>query len=564
MKFDTELSKKGRPILKAQTADGRTQYLNSRYDPVRETLHLIKDKGVEEADCVVVIGESMGYLSGEVLKRMPSGGELIVIYGHEAIKRKTEKFAPEPVKRPDIIKTIMVGDEEIDWPQFWERHLNPLKVEKLSVIVQPACMRLFSELFGKIGKSLENYLAAAKKNLGSGFRNSSMQMSHLLRNLDLPGKAPGIAALFNKFDGQSAVLVGAGPSLDKNIDDLKKYRHCALILALDTALQPLLHQGITPHFVISMDASVRNAFHLDSWKLYANSEETPFLVGSLCLFPQAFAQFEGSAFYAWTDEMKHLIPKEFLLEDGLIDGWGSVSVAAVDFLFKLGCCPIILAGVDFAYSEGKVYCRNTSYEKTDGEDFFTWNSRGRIANNENAVMAKDIHGHPQPASENLMLYRDAFIKKIAGSRTKIINATEGGILNQRVKIMTLEKALKEYAGKKSDYRSIIRSCLPIKADRKARMNWRDALQNRFSEFQESVFAETGPEKTGDASAIIRKAVSQLADAKALFTWMQAADPKLIMDLNRYFKRNRAADPSEAHQLVASMKKTLSILSESIN
>lgn len=50
-----------------------------------------------------------------------------------------------------------------------------------------------------------------------------------------------------------AIIVGAGPSLDKNIEDLKLAKGKALLIACDTALKPLISHGILPDLFVVVD-----------------------------------------------------------------------------------------------------------------------------------------------------------------------------------------------------------------------------------------------------------------------------------------------------------------------
>ena len=51
-----------------------------------------------------------------------------------------------------------------------------------------------------------------------------------------------------------AILVAAGPSLDKNVEDLKKARGKAFLMAVDTSLNTVLEHGIIPDMTMSIDS----------------------------------------------------------------------------------------------------------------------------------------------------------------------------------------------------------------------------------------------------------------------------------------------------------------------
>ena len=50
-----------------------------------------------------------------------------------------------------------------------------------------------------------------------------------------------------------AIVVAAGPSLNKNIDELKRAKGKAFIIAVDTAIKPLLKKGIIPDMFAIVD-----------------------------------------------------------------------------------------------------------------------------------------------------------------------------------------------------------------------------------------------------------------------------------------------------------------------
>ena len=57
-----------------------------------------------------------------------------------------------------------------------------------------------------------------------------------------------------------AILVSAGPSLNKNVHELKRAKNKSFIVAVDTALKPMLKAGIKPDVFITIDA--KKDFHL--------------------------------------------------------------------------------------------------------------------------------------------------------------------------------------------------------------------------------------------------------------------------------------------------------------
>ena len=65
--------------------------------------------------------------------------------------------------------------------------------------------------------------------------------------------SPGILGLKSQMADIPAAVVSAGPSLDKNIQLLKRGAEKFLIIAVSTALKPLLKTGVFPDFIVAID-----------------------------------------------------------------------------------------------------------------------------------------------------------------------------------------------------------------------------------------------------------------------------------------------------------------------
>src|SRR5207237_4979271 len=115
----------------------------------------------------------------------------------------------------------------------------------------------------------------------------------------------------------------------------------------------------------------------------------------------------------------------------------------------MGANPIIFAGQDFAYSWGRDYASHTIYHGMP----FSAEAAGPI-------IEPDIWGNPVHTTENLVAYRDSFVRQM-GQRpeNRFINSTEGGILRQNN--LPLQDALRQFCHKKIDVRGRLRKSYRI-------------------------------------------------------------------------------------------------------
>ncbi|MHC1753437.1 6-hydroxymethylpterin diphosphokinase MptE-like protein [Humidesulfovibrio sp.] len=89
------------------------------------------------------------------------------------------------------------------------------------------------------------------------------QQLHAYQNVVDFFALPDISPLRRFFQGETAILVAAGPDLPEHAEFLRAMRPKAVIIAVNNALKPLLALGVRPHIVVANDTSVATA---KSWE----------------------------------------------------------------------------------------------------------------------------------------------------------------------------------------------------------------------------------------------------------------------------------------------------------
>jgi hypothetical protein len=105
------------------------------------------------------------------------------------------------------------------------------------------------EIFSKLNEGM-----LAEK--GSAFKNN------LNKNIPLIKKYGGLKSVVDSFKNKHVLVIGAGPSLEKNHDALKTLasNDNILLLSTDIALRPLYENGIKPQFVITCETTPNDFF----------------------------------------------------------------------------------------------------------------------------------------------------------------------------------------------------------------------------------------------------------------------------------------------------------------
>jgi hypothetical protein len=238
-----------------------------------------------------------------------------------------------------------------DNPRVKIYHLqSPLQIEPLAKEIAWEAVFLEMQLIGSkdhplfetLKKRLEYYHLGANLALSDGadcgllpFKNSFSRMRRPLRSaLGLKGA----------FEGIPAVIVGAGPSLEKNKDQLKKISERALILAGGTALNLL---DFPPHF---------GAF-IDSQTPYQQLKKAHLGEIPICfqtrVSAEIFSLIHGEALRAPESHFSFLNWLEG--EESSFDGGWTVGNFLMALASLWGCNPIVFVGMDFCYHGERKY-----------------------------------------------------------------------------------------------------------------------------------------------------------------------------------------------------------------
>lgn len=271
-----------------------------------------------------------------------------------------------------------------------------------------------------------------------GYRRESF-----LNNLFIFPKQYVLGQLVENMKGtdvsdRAAIIVSAGPSLDKNIALLKEAKNKALLIAVDAAARPMVKVGVCPDLIVTIDP-VKDESILQQEDLL----KCPMVPNSYSHY-KTLRQHQGPLYFP-TSETKYseMIYRRYGKEMYRLESGGSVANNALSLAELLGFHTVILVGQDLAYPNGKVHAQEAVYQNCLDNDIDT-SEKDRYFE----VDAND--GGKVLTEGNMDAYRRWFEEKAAEGVTRIINATEGGARIKGTEIMTLKEALAETCQGKAD------------------------------------------------------------------------------------------------------------------
>lgn len=263
--------------------------------------------------------------------------------------------------------------------------------------------------------------------------HENMQTCNYINNIFTLVNEAGIGELYDEvreFVEYPAVVVSAGPSLDKNVKVLGEYKGRVFIVAVDAALNTLRCNHIVPDLIVTMDPKFEKIDALED-KDYS---QLPMIVNLISGY-KLLKSHEGRKFF----DVQHNYLLDYIETAynkilPILATGGSVANSAFSFLESAGFKNIILIGQDLGYPENKVHASDA------------FKNEGLIDEESGKYYyVEDIYGGKVLTEKNMDLYRLWFEDTISqNDELNVIDSTEGGALIHGTTIAPLRETLEKY------------------------------------------------------------------------------------------------------------------------
>lgn len=454
--------------------EDETVILGVHYDETDRAENWIRDiKDLPEYSTVLIVGLGNAFYLQELL-RATSEHLNILIYEPcvEVFLTLLEEIDITEVfeNRPVALLIKSVNDEELI--PVMSKWLTNETLSYFRTRILPGYDKLFfdeiKEFLGTVKRTLQRM--KVDQNTIAFFGN--YYAKNVIGNTKYVLKSHTINQLSGLIPhDRPAIIIAAGPSLKKNIRDLKEAEGRAFLIAVDTALKPLIAEGIVPDMFMTVDGN-------KPVELFDRAEirEIP-MVLSADVNNDVVRRHTGKKIFYYNGE-------EFLqklyLDNGVpcssVSSGGSVSNSAFSLAEQLGFETIILVGQDLAYTGNRSHIEGSFSEEEI--------QRKRV----NATAeVEDIDGNMVPTQPNMLMFLRWFEDRIkARPELKVIDATEGGAKKKGAVIMTLKNAIREECPEdKVDYKNLIDG-LPYVFDEEMDKKNREYLFGRSKVMQDAL------------------------------------------------------------------------------
>lgn len=435
-------SKSGLPSLVHVNQDGSKKQIDSNYDPVGEATRNLERLKIRGSINFIVLGLGLGYQVAEIIKQNSTHAKIYIF-------EKDPELFSLAIRETDFTLIfnhpgvkLFVDTDLRDVNQFLDPERTNFTLNEYCLVSQKSLVDKNVDYYGVLYEEIEKYYKESRINLKTQSIHSKLYYKNIFSNQECLRNSPGIKNLKGCYPDIPAIICSAGPSLDKNIQLLKSSREGFFLIAVATALKPLLHNGIQPDVVISIDP---DELTIRSFDFLRDTGDTCLVYNASVpntipnYFPTRKMTFDLDVQLAkWFNN--HSDAK------GSLGKTSSVAHSALNFAKLLACSPIILIGQDLSFQNQRLHCTHSFYYEdcinlvSRLNPLYYLNRLKYLNFGPNLTERVDLFGRQVTSTLAMDSYRQIFSSSLENSEN-VINATEGGVPIKGMKNLSLREAL---------------------------------------------------------------------------------------------------------------------------
>lgn len=409
VQFEPMFAISGQPTLKVHISE-KIFCMHSTVNPENEAQILVASWLKKSVDKYQIFGMGMGYHIKALLDADASISVSVLEYRIEPLMLALTYLDFESYLRSgrlqivyeaNITKLLKNIRQGADDSRFFLHYPSLQCVEQL-----------------KIKEMLEDYFINTSSMLEQG--DSLYQNFKYLQEKNLPE----CSVLRDIFEQKNVVIVAGGPSVDDEMESLKKYRDDIVILSVGTVAKKLVRAGIKPDAIIVTDPQDTMYRQVEGLE----EDDIPLMLlatGSKTVLDS----YKGPVYLVYQHGFE---PSEMIAKEkgySLFQTGGSVTTTALDVAITFGASKIILVGADMAFTDNQSHAKGQGYEIKDTSDY---------------RKVPSVRGGIVYTSRNLDIYRKWIERRIAKVQTiSVYNTSRGariaGTIERSLEEVILEK-----------------------------------------------------------------------------------------------------------------------------
>lgn len=419
------------------------KYYYDEFNPIKDAANQVDILKLKNTKIALVLGIGLGYELQYFRKEFAEKNNTI---GMIIVEKELEIFYlamhitnfKEFIEKDKILFLIETSKESIfqEIHSFMDKNQGLMIASKaIKAVYHYSSLELNKEYYIEIIRNMKEVAKYQIAKFGNSVEDNFWGIEHILENLDIIIKTPGINLLFDKFKGKPAIAVGSGPTLAKNIEYLKNMEDKVLIICAESTMRPLIENGIKPHMVAVSERTIGVVTSFD--KLKEEDFEKTYLVSCPVVENEVYNVYKGKNIMVYRD-YAHF--RWIGIDRGILPIKQSTGIMAFELAISMGCSPIILLGQDCAYEEGTTITH--SIELGGGLE---GRKHEQYTRSYKDVMVKGNNGRQILSNEAWYELIKGFEIDLKSYNGICINNDSGGAYINGTKVMNFKEAMDKYA-----------------------------------------------------------------------------------------------------------------------
>lgn len=469
------------------------------YDPADPLAHIrsvLTDLKLESALVIVLLGLGLGYnlkiLFSALRNKGPLGKIIVVEKDLECLRLALEIQDLSEILANPQVKLIIGCSEEDLYVNIWNAISPEFGILKaIKFIPWPASIRLAYNYYHMAKVALKDVARSFIAERGNDPYDTLVAYENFFVNLPQYLSNPGVHCIKDLFPGRPAVVVAAGPSLNKNAHLLRMLDQRAVILSADASLKPLSQWGVMPHLITTVERTP------GSEKFFENVsplEHTVLAVVSFT-YPRTLDSYPGPLLFM---HRKYHFYETLGIDQDCFEMGGTTAHCAFAIAASMGCNPIIFIGQDLSFGpDGVTHARGCAFGQR----------QAYAAEAEKIEVPANMGGTVMTCSLWLRLLRE-YERTLSDFTGLAINATEGGARIHGTQVMSFREAIEGYCQEEFNPRDTLLKHLEKKqatatpSSIRGRMDWLVLETQKVLQASRSVLEVVSPvlrkvEESGD-------------------------------------------------------------------
>ncbi|MBR1908349.1 motility associated factor glycosyltransferase family protein [bacterium] len=393
--------------------------LESTDNPIEEAFYDVQSclkNSMGKFDFIIIFGLGVGYLLDYVFEKYESR---IVLIEPDINVMRTAFEIVDYSKYLESGRLFMTTSYKDVYNYISQKYIINDKIE---IVFLKRYLQLYADEIRDFTEKIYDTCSLKIADINTIKKNSQSWVYSSINFVKNCGQTYPISLLDNEFDGKTALIVGAGPSLKDNIDLIKKYSDRFIIFAVNRSLDCLFEHNVIPNFGVFTDSNyITHTFNTNNPRLI----DMNYII-DIKSDPEVYNLPKKRCFVYYPNNFDLSVKiSEINKYVKLYEMAGTSTISAFNCAKNLGCKNIILCGVDLAF-KGDIPYSTESYK---GHITIEKDKVKTATTEKNLIFVKSVTGENVKTREDYAIFIKQFEKFIKENpQLKVYNITSFGAL----------------------------------------------------------------------------------------------------------------------------------------